>query len=81
MPMTAAAVMILGHTDSIGDDGYNQFLSQRRADLVKQFFVDNFAIEDSRLATEGRGEGQPIATNDTSAGRKANRRVEVLILN
>jgi outer membrane protein OmpA-like peptidoglycan-associated protein len=74
-------VMIVGHTDSIGEDGYNQFLSQRRADLVKQFFVDNFGIEDSRLSTEGRGEGQPIATNATLEGRKANRRVEVLILN
>jgi len=74
-------VVIVGHTDSIGEDGYNEFLSQRRADLVKQFFVDNFGIEDSRLSTEGRGEGQPIATNATLEGRKANRRVEVLILN
>jgi outer membrane protein OmpA-like peptidoglycan-associated protein/predicted nucleic acid-binding Zn-ribbon protein len=74
-------VMIVGHTDSIGEDSYNQYLSQRRADLVKQFFVDNFAIEGSRLSTEGRGEGEPIATNDTREGRKANRRVEVFILN
>ena len=74
-------VVIVGHTDSIGEDSYNEFLSQRRADLVKQFFVDNFGIEDSRLSTEGRGEGQPIATNATLEGRKANRRVEVLILN
>jgi outer membrane protein OmpA-like peptidoglycan-associated protein len=74
-------VMILGHTDSVGEDNYNQYLSQRRADLVKQFFVDNFGIEDSRLSTEGRGEAQPIATNATVEGRRANRRVEVLILN
>jgi OmpA-OmpF porin, OOP family len=73
--------MIVGHTDSIGEDSYNQYLSQRRADLVKQFFVDNFGIEDTRLATEGHGEAQPIATNATLEGRQANRRVEVLILN
>ncbi|HSA81444.1 MAG TPA: OmpA family protein [Geminicoccaceae bacterium] len=74
-------VMIVGHTDSIGEDSYNQYLSQRRADLVKQFFVDNFGIEDSRLSTEGQGEAQPIANNSTLEGRRANRRVEVLILN
>jgi outer membrane protein OmpA-like peptidoglycan-associated protein/predicted nucleic acid-binding Zn-ribbon protein len=74
-------VMIVGHTDSIGEDSYNQYLSQRRADLVKQFFVDNFGIEDTRLATEGHGEAQPIASNATLEGRRANRRVEVLILN
>jgi outer membrane protein OmpA-like peptidoglycan-associated protein/septal ring factor EnvC (AmiA/AmiB activator) len=74
-------VMIVGHTDSIGEGSYNEFLSRRRAELVKQFFVDNFEIEDGRLSTEGRGEAQPIATNATLEGRKANRRVEVLILN
>jgi outer membrane protein OmpA-like peptidoglycan-associated protein len=74
-------VMIVGHTDAIGEGSYNEFLSRRRAELVKEFFVDNFEIEDGRLSTEGRGEAQPIATNATPEGRKANRRVEVLILN
>jgi outer membrane protein OmpA-like peptidoglycan-associated protein/uncharacterized coiled-coil DUF342 family protein len=74
-------VMIVGHTDAIGEGRYNEFLSRRRAELVKQFFVDNFEIEDGRLSTEGRGEAQPIATNATPEGRQANRRVEVLILN
>ncbi|MCE3249573.1 MAG: putative outer membrane protein, partial [Geminicoccaceae bacterium] len=75
------AVVIVGHTDSIGDDSYNRVLSQRRANLVKQFFVENFEIRGDRLKTEGQGEGQPIASNETVEGRQANRRVEVLILN
>jgi len=74
-------VKIVGYTDAIGDPSYNQILSQRRARLVKQFFVDNFGIDGSRVSTEGRGESDPIASNDTPAGRQANRRVEVLILN
>jgi len=73
-------VMIVGHTDSIGDEAYNQTLSQRRAELVKQFFVDNFDLKAARLSIDGRGEAQPIATNATVSGRQANRRVEVLIL-
>jgi outer membrane protein OmpA-like peptidoglycan-associated protein len=74
-------VVIVGHTDAIGDDSYNRILSQRRANLVKQFFVENFEIPGDRLKTEGQGEGQPIASNETVEGRQANRRVEVLILN
>jgi OOP family OmpA-OmpF porin len=72
--------MIVGHTDSIGDEAYNQTLSHRRAELVKQFFVDHFDVEPARLSIDGRGEAQPIASNDTVSGRQANRRVEVLIL-
>ncbi len=74
-------VRIIGYTDAMGDASYNRTLSQRRARLVKQFFIDNFEIDGTRLSTEGRGEDQPIASNDTLAGRQANRRVEVLILN
>ena len=73
-------VIIVGHTDSIGDEDYNQTLSRRRAELVKRFFVDHFDLEPTRLSTDGRGEAQPIAANDTVTGRQANRRVEVLIL-
>jgi len=73
-------VIIVGHTDSIGDESYNETRSRRRAELVKRFFVDNFDVEPTRLATDGLGEAQPIATNATVTGRQANRRVEVLIL-
>ena len=73
-------VMIVGHTNSLGDEAYNKTLSERRANLVKQFFVDNFEVDAARLAIDGQGEVQPIASNDTLAGRRANRRIDVLIL-
>ena len=74
-------VLIVGHTDAIGDAAYNKQLSERRAELVKQFFVDNFEVEEDRLSTQGLGEERPIASEATREGRRANRRVEVLILN
>ena len=73
-------VLIIGHTDAIGAPDYNQTLSERRAGLVKQFFIDHFDVEAARLSTQGMGEQEPIASNATAAGRRANRRVEVLIL-
>ena len=74
-------VLIIGHSDAMGDAGHNRQLSERRAELVKQFFIDNFELPPDRLSTEGVGEARPIASNDTPQGRRANRRVEVLILN
>ncbi len=73
-------VLIIGHTDAVGDAGYNQQLSERRAALVKAFFVENFDIDAERLRIEGQGEGNPITSNATADGRNANRRVEVVIL-
>jgi outer membrane protein OmpA-like peptidoglycan-associated protein/predicted nucleic acid-binding Zn-ribbon protein len=74
-------VLIIGHSDAVGDAAYNKQLSERRAELVKQFFVDNFEVEEGRLSTQGLGESRPIAANTTPDGRRANRRVEVVILN
>jgi flagellar motor protein MotB len=74
-------VLIVGHTDAIGARDYNQTLSERRAGLVRQFFIDHFDVASARLSTRGMGEQEPIASNATAAGRRANRRVEVLILN
>jgi outer membrane protein OmpA-like peptidoglycan-associated protein len=74
-------VLIIGHSDAMGDAGHNRQLSERRAELVKQFFIDNFGLAPDRLATEGVGEARPIASNATPQGRRANRRVEVLIQN
>lgn len=74
-------VRIIGHTDALGDAAYNEELSERRAGLVKQFFVENFDVDETRLSTQGVGEADPIASNETLEGRRANRRVEVLILN
>jgi uncharacterized repeat protein (TIGR01451 family) len=73
-------ILIEGHTDSVGTVQYNQGLSQRRADAVKAYLVRK-GISADRLATEGRGELAPIASNDTPVGRAMNRRVEFLIVN
>jgi outer membrane protein OmpA-like peptidoglycan-associated protein len=74
-------VLIVGHTDGIGDADYNKDLSARRADLVRRFFIENFGVTPARLVTAGMGESQPVAPNDTVEGRNANRRLEVVILN
>jgi|SRR5579859_2471351 len=70
--------MIVGHTDSRGGTAYNQGLSERRAQETASFIAAE-GIDRSRLTTAGRGESEPIATNDTDAGRQLNRRVEVAI--
>jgi outer membrane protein OmpA-like peptidoglycan-associated protein len=74
-------VLIIGHSDATGDAAGNRQLSERRAERVKQIFVDDFEIAADRLSTEGIGDARPIASNATPQGRRANRRVEVLILN
>jgi len=74
-------MLIVGHTDALGDAAYNQYLSMRRAEVIRDFLVENFEIEETRLSIEGKGEEQPLASNATRDGRMANRRVEVLLLN
>lgn len=71
-------VDIYGHTDSTGSAQYNQQLSQRRAQSVAQYLVGQ-GVNGQRLLVQGMGETQPIATNDTAAGREQNRRVEIKI--
>tara|TARA_B100000700_G_scaffold295203_1_gene357910 strand:+ start:15346 stop:16206 length:861 start_codon:yes stop_codon:yes gene_type:complete len=71
-----ARVRLEGHTDSIGSDSYNKELSQRRADSVKAFLASE-GIDADRMNAVGYGEEQPVATNDTEAGRAQNRRVEL----
>lgn len=73
-------VSIIGHTDSDGDDAHNLDLSKRRAASVRQALMDNFGIKGDRLQTDGKGESQPAGSNDTSAGKAANRRVEFVKL-
>ena len=72
-------VIAVGHTDAVGTDGYNQKLSIRRADAVKNFLVSK-GIEKNRIYTEGKGESQPVADNKTNEGRAKNRRVEVEVV-
>lgn len=71
-------LLIVGHTDSVGDERYNRDLSLRRAQSAANFLI-NQGIDQSRIQIEGRGESEPIADNDTEAGRQENRRVEVAI--
>lgn len=73
-------VLITGHTDSQGTDAYNQKLSEGRAASVKAEMVKR-GIDASRLETDGKGESEPIDTNETDEGRQNNRRVEVTVLN
>jgi outer membrane protein OmpA-like peptidoglycan-associated protein len=71
-------LLILGHTDSVGTAEYNKGLSVRRADAAAEYLV-NQGVDRSRIATGGLGEEEPIAPNETAAGRSQNRRVEVAI--
>jgi outer membrane protein OmpA-like peptidoglycan-associated protein len=69
-------INITGYTDSTGNDAYNQALSQRRAQSVGQYLVSQ-GINATRVATQGMGKSQPVASNDTPQGRQQNRRVQV----
>lgn len=69
-------VHVVGHTDSVGSDAYNQSLSERRARAVMDYLVSR-GVPTERLRSEGRGEREPRDSNATEAGRQLNRRVEV----
>ena len=71
-------VMAQGHTDSTGSEAYNQELSERRAAAVTNYLIGR-GVDASRVTALGYGEGQPIASNETAAGRLANRRVDLLL--
>lgn len=71
-------ILIVGHTDSRGSNEYNQDLSERRAGSAASYLIDRGVTPD-RLTTLGKGETEPVASNDTDYGRQQNRRVEVAI--
>lgn len=71
-------ILIEGHTDSSGEDAYNQTLSEKRANSVEAFLGEQ-GVSTSRVTTKGYGEKQPLEANDSETGRQANRRVEVAI--
>lgn len=71
-------LLIVGHTDSSGSEEYNEELSTRRANAARGYLMGQ-GITSSRIHASGRGEFEPLATNETEAGRQANRRIEVAI--
>jgi outer membrane protein OmpA-like peptidoglycan-associated protein len=71
-------IHVVGHTDSVGSESYNQRLSERRAQSVADYLASH-GVERSRLYATGRGELEPRATNETEAGRQLNRRVELFV--
>jgi outer membrane protein OmpA-like peptidoglycan-associated protein len=71
-------IMIVGHTDNVGDDAYNMGLSNRRANSASAY-LQSRGVPAARITTTGRGEAEPVASNDTEAGRQQNRRVEIAI--
>ena len=73
------SILISAHTDSSGDDNYNQHMSEKRARRVKDYLV-SLGINAEQLDSKGTGEQKPIATNNTEEGRAANRRVEFTIV-
>ena len=87
--ITNAAVFLLanpdvvaiveGHTDWVGSDEYNQWLSQRRAVRVMEMIIDKHGVSSTQIRAIGYGESKPVADNETSEGRQLNRRVELLL--
>ncbi len=71
-------VQVDGFTDSVGSDSYNEELSQRRANAVREALIAR-GVEPSRIGAEGYGKSYPVANNNDSGGRQLNRRVEVVI--
>jgi OOP family OmpA-OmpF porin len=73
------SVLIEGHTDAVGSDAYNQRLSERRAETVREYLMSQ-GVSASRIETRGYGESHPIADNESETGRASNRRVEIKVL-
>ncbi|MEO4048711.1 OmpA family protein [Pseudomonas sp. CAU 1711] len=76
-PQTSTVVE--GHTDSIGTDAYNQGLSERRANAVRDLLVNQYGVSGDRVSSVGYGESRPVADNGTDEGRAINRRVEAAV--
>ncbi len=72
------SLTVVGHTDDVGTNEYNQKLSERRALSVAQY-LESKRVNSMRLAISGKGETQPLATNANEGGRQANRRVEIYV--
>ncbi|QXI39600.1 OmpA family protein [Pseudomonas xantholysinigenes] len=73
---SVTSVKVVGHTDSVGSDSYNQKLSERRASSVAEYLISQ-GLAPTKVTSQGRGEAEPVADNDTDEGRAHNRRVEL----
>ena len=71
-------LLIVGHTDAVGRESYNQDLSERRAESAANYLVSQ-GVDPNRIDTRGLGETEPVASNESDSGRAKNRRVEVAI--
>ena len=71
-------LQIEGYTDSIGSDEYNQTLSEKRAQAVRDYLVSS-SVSINNVSAQGMGKADPVADNSTAAGRKLNRRVEMIV--
>jgi len=74
-----SGITIEGHTDSRGDDRYNENLSYERAVAVKKYLLANMGLDESRITAVGYGETRPIASNETRSGRAQNRRIDIVL--
>jgi outer membrane protein OmpA-like peptidoglycan-associated protein len=72
------SLTVVGHTDNVGANDYNQKLSERRAHAVAQYLAGR-RVDPIRLAVSGKGETQPVASNSSDSGRQQNRRVEIYV--
>ena len=70
-------ILVEGYTDSVADAAYNQKLSERRAQAVRQYLIEHYGIAPERLVARGGGESNPVASNSTAEGRAQNRRTEI----
>lgn len=73
-----SSLIVDGHTDATGTEEYNQWLSEKRAESVKNYMADH-GVNASRITINGYGQSKPVAPNNTAEGRQQNRRVEVTI--
>ncbi|VVP06803.1 OmpA family protein [Pseudomonas fluorescens] len=73
-----SSIKVVGHTDNVGTDAYNQALSERRANSVADYLLSQ-GVAPNKVSSEGKGESEPVAENDTEEGRAKNRRVDLHI--
>ena len=75
-----AYLNVVGHTDSVGPEAFNQTLSERRAQSVADYLADEGGVRREVMRVSGRGEAEPMADNNTDEGRRLNRRVVIEVI-